>query len=187
MKNKLFASMVLICASFVFYSCTSPAKIPELNKVYVTNTNRVDLLPVNAITESIEQYQYFEGDFGQRSFASMLYLQADDTGIQVMVLNEMGVDIGSMVYDGKSAVMDSALFPKQLKCEYIILDLQNAYCDASNLKEHYKKYGLDFNAGDGHRTISKKNELIEEIIFQGNNIQIINHLRGYTYRLTGQN
>lgn len=178
---------LIFLVSFLFAGCASLRNGEGgLNKVYVTNSTPVELLPVQAMVESVEEYQYFEGDFGRQKFASLLYLEADSTHISVLILNEMGIEIGSITYDGKRAVMDSSLFPKQLKCEYILLDLQNTYCDPQLLQEHYKKYGLDFAAADSRRTISRKGTLIEEITFEENLIQIKNHLRGYTYRLQSQ-
>ncbi len=179
--------LAIIFTAVFAAGCTS-VKVSEkgLNKVYVTNSTPVDLLPVQAIEQQVELYQYFEGDFGRQQFASLLYLEADSTKISVLILNEMGIEMGSIVYDGKSAVMESSLFPEKLKCEYILLDLQNAYCEVSRLQEHYKKYGLVFTSEGTRRTISRKGELIEEVIFEENNIVIKNHLRKYTYKLQSQ-
>lgn len=176
----VFASMLL---SF-FSSCASVNEEVKLNKVYVTNTTPVSLLAPSSIKTPVEQMQYFEGNFGKKSFSSMLYLQADSNEIQILMLNEMGIEIGSLFYDGKTCTMESSFFPKNLKAEYIILDLQNAYADSQELKTHYKKYGLDFAQTGSVRNLSKNDTLIEQITQQGSTIAIENYLRGYTYRLT---
>ncbi len=176
----VFASLLL----FFFSSCASVKEEVRLNKVYVTNTTPVPLLAPSSIKTQIEQMQYFEGNFGKNSFSSMLYLQADSNEIQILMLNEMGIEIGSLFYDGKTCTMESSFFPKNLKAEYIILDLQNAYADVQELKAHYKKYGLDFAQTGNDRTLSKKGTLIEQITQQGSTVIIENTLRGYTYRLT---
>lgn len=177
-----FASLMLA----LFSSCASLKENTSLNKVYVTNTTAVCLLPPSSIKNEIEQMQYFEGNFGKNSFSSMLYLQADSTQIQILMLNEMGIEIGSLFYDGVSCTMQSSFFPKNLKAEYIILDLQNAYADTQDLTAHYKKYGLNFSQNASVRTISKSGTLIEQITEEDNTITIENYLRGYTYRLTAE-
>ncbi|MBQ0052314.1 MAG: DUF3261 domain-containing protein [Treponema sp.] len=189
MKNYLFRIKLyaLLTLSLIFVSCASSNMAgSNLNKVFVTNTNRVDLLPTTAITENLEQYQFFEGNFGKDSFNSMLYLQADSTQITVLLLNEFGIEMGSIYYDGMNAILDSSIFPKNLKCEYILLDLQNAYADSLQLKEHYAKYGLEFAENGTERTVSKKGKTIEKITRADNQITITNLLRGYEYKLTSE-
>lgn len=176
---------ILISLSLFLVSCASSS---SLHKVYVTNSNRVDLLPVNAISQQIDEYQYFEGEFGDNSFSALLYLQADSQKIRILLLNEFGIEAGSIFYDGETAELESDFFPKNLKCEYIILDLQNAYADLSALKNHYEKYGLDFEEeifdGKALRKTSKKGETIEEITITESQIVIKNVLRNYKYTLT---
>ena len=180
---------------FLLISCASTnksaqnSKSQHLNKVYITNSTPVSLLPPSSITQTVDSYQYFEGKFGARSFASMLYLFADSEKIQILMLNEMGIQIGSITYDGVFATMESTLFPKNLKCEYILLDLQNAYASEKSLKNHYESYKLLFESetlpnGESVRRIKKGSELIEEVHLGKTQIEIKNYLRKYTYILT---
>lgn len=185
MKKKLAALVLGFHFAVFLFSCASSS---HLNKVYVTNSNRVDLLPTNAISKQIDEYQYFEGEFGEKSFSALLYLQADSQKIQILLLNEFGIEAGSIFYDGETAELESEFFPKNLKCEYIILDLQNAYADSDALKNHYEKYHLDFEEEFSDektvRKISKNGETIEEITIGENQIIITNKLRNYKYTLT---
>ena len=187
---------------FLLFSCNStgiPAQLSEAeatirrntNPVYVTNTKKVYLLPVESIQTPVENYQYFEGDFGSKKFNSNLFLSADSSGISVLILNEMGIEMGLLVYDGESASIESTLFPKSLKCEYILLDLQNAYADTAALKSHYASYGLVFEeilqpgaVPVKTRCIKNGKKIIEKISFYERKIEIENILRGYSYRLT---
>ena len=108
------------------------------------------------------------------------------------MLNDLGIEIGSIEYNGKSCVMNSSFFPKNLKAEYIVLDLQNAYADAEELKAHYKNYNLDFDETSAMingqeakvRTICEKGKIIEQIVLQNSNVEIKNKLRDYTYKLS---
>lgn len=181
----------IFCILFVagiFLSCSS-LKVNDatLAQVYVTDEDKVSLLQPSSIKQNVNAYQYFEGKFAKNEFASLLYLQADNTKIDILILNELGLEMGSISYDGKTTQMQTNLFPKQLKCEYIILDLQNVYADADELIAHYKKYNLDFKQTQSSSTItrqlSKNNELIEEITITPTLITIQNQLRKYEYRL----
>lgn len=180
-RHKL--SILFACVFFV--SCASTSR---LNKVYVTNSNKVDLLPTNAISRQIDEYQYFEGIFGEKSFSSLLYLQANQNEINILLLSDFGIEAGSIFYNGETANLESDFFPKNLKCEYIILDLQNAYADFSVLKNHYEKYKIDFEENSNSertvRKIIKNSKIIEEIKIEQDKITIENHLRNYKYILT---
>lgn len=190
-KNK-FAAFSVRCMAlsvlFLLCSCSSLRRQPvdsasSLEKVYVTDKIQVPLLGTDAILDEVDEYQYFEGDFRQKKISSLLYLHADSSQIKILLLSEMGIEIGSVVYDGRSCVMQSAFFPKNMKGEYIILDLQNAYCPVSSLYEHYKRYSLDFAEKGNERTLSKDGKVIEKITRDGNYISINNVLRNYTYTL----
>lgn len=189
---------------FLLFSCNStrnPAELSEAeatirrntNPVYVTNTKKVYLLPVESIRTPVVSYQYFEGDFGSKKFNSNLFLTADSSGISVLILNEMGIEMGLLVYDGESASLESTMFPKSLKCEYILLDLQNAYAEEDALKKHYASYGLEFEESSQPvlqgpdvkiRWIKNGKKIIEKISIFEKKIEIENILRGYSYRLT---
>lgn len=152
----------------------------------MTDELAVPLLPAKAISKEVDEYQYFEGAFAQRKFSSLLYLHADSSQIRILMLSEMGVEIGSIVYDGETCSMQSAFFPKTMKPEYIILDLQNTYCSADALYEHYRKYSLDFAEEGNVRTLSKDGKVIEQITRNGKSILINNILRNYTYTLVSE-
>ena len=188
MKNRIIRSLFIFLCICLLTGCLSTGGKPQFNKVFVTNLNRVDILEPAAIKNEIEQYQYFEGSFGDQSFAATLYLEAGPEGIEVLLLNEFGIEMGSISYDGQTAKMESSLFPKNLKCEYIILDLQNAYADPEILKNHYANYSLNFEYSEKEgvqtRKVLKKDKLIEEIHVSEKTVTIQNHLRGYTYKLT---
>lgn len=199
-KIELITALTL--SLFLLFSCNSskePLVLTEAeatirrntNPVYVTNTKKVYLLPVESIQTPVESYQYFEGDFGSKKFNSNLFVTAGSSGISVLILNEMGIEMGNLVYDGESASIESTLFPKSLKCEYILLDLQNAYADSVALKPHYASYGLVFEeifqpgkVPVKTRYIKNGKKIIEKISIFEKKIEIENYLRGYSYRLT---
>lgn len=188
-KNKkffkiLFFPLFFLLSIFLFDSCATNSR---LNKVYVTNSTRVELLPLSAISQPICEYQYFEGNFDSKSFFADLFLQADQNEIYISISSSFGISAGSIFFDGENIEFESDFFPKNLKCEYIILDLQNAYADFSALKNHYEKYKIDFEENsDSEKTvrkIKKNQKTIEEIQIEKNKITIENYLRKYKYTL----
>ena len=92
-KHFLLTSAIVL--SLVLVSCASSRNAEEevqLNKVYVTNTTKVPLLPVSAIKEELDLFQIFEGKFGHKSFPNtMVNLQSDSEGIVILMLNDLGI------------------------------------------------------------------------------------------------
>ena len=195
-KNTLFILPVIAGTLLALASCASTKTETKLNKVYVTNTTKVDLLPVSAIADEIDKYQLFQGTFGDKQMNAQAYVKANQDGIEVVLMNDFGGEVGTISYDGVNATMESSIIPEKMKPEYIILDLQNAYASTEKLKEHYSKYDLEFaeiktnittnNGGIriAERAIAKDGKVIETITIGNGVITITNLLRGYEYRLT---
>ncbi len=174
-------------------SCSSTKTVEgegSLSPVYVTNTKTINLLPSQSMEGVENSLQLLNGDFGTQSFSLLVYFEADQSGIFMTLLNDFGTDMGSLSYDGKSVQFESAVFPKNMKAEYIIADIQNAYYKVEDLKENYRAAGLNFEVTtDGNKSIRRvKNgkKVVEEITISGNSIRIQNILRGYEYKLTGE-
>ena len=197
--NRYFRYAFYLLLLTVFSSCATLKK-PEnsLNPVYITNTKKVQLLPPSCFAYSLDSLQLFSGTFGERTFNSQVYVKTEKDSIVLILLNDFGIQTGTLEFDGQSCVLNSSLFPKSLKAEYILCDFENAYCTAGSLKQNYNSCGLIFTesvdaAEDGTRNTVRKifdgQKLIEEIIMEGTesslkNIVIKNYLREYTYELT---
>lgn len=184
---KAFLSSFLLI--LVFTSCASNKISTEkkINPVYVTNSNKVYLLPAEEMDGSEDCLQLLNGVFGETSFTLMIYFQADQKGIFMSLLNDFGTDMGTLSYDGEKVVFDSAVFPQNLKAEYILLDIQNAYYKSEALQKLYESSGLTFEEEKSENTIRRiKNgkKIVEEITINDNSIKIENYLRGYEYNLT---
>lgn len=187
--------VIFICS--LFFSCASNKVQPvgNLNPVYVTNTKAVNLLPPSTRTVPVDQIQLLNGRFGTQEFTLITYFQLDSNGIFITLLNDFGTDMGSASYDGNTVQFDSPVFPKNMKAEYIIADIQNAYYDFEELKANFEKSGLIFEekiitSGDNGdrphvtRLIKNNKKVIEEITISEKSIRIQNYLRGYEYNLT---
>ncbi len=192
-KLKKFPVFICLLILVTLTSCSSTKKIDadtELSPVYITNTKPIQLLPPSSMEGSESCLQLLNGDFGTQSFSLLVYFEADENGIFMTLLNDFGTDMGSLSYDGSSVLFESAVFPKNMKAEYILADIQNAYYKVEDLKANYEAAGLTFEVvNDGEKSIRRiKNgkKIVEEITISGNFIRIHNILRGYEYNLTGE-
>ena len=220
LQNSQVFFLFLIVFTFSINSCSS-SKIQQISKenenssvlpqVYITNSKKIKLLKNSEFHGNFDRIQSILGNFGTQTFEFLGNLQIDSNSLRLTILSPMGTDLGAISFDEKGVVLDSAYFPKNLKAEYIICDIQNAYFPAESLYENYKKAGLSFTEeiknssenekklpNDGEilensqnliekkqiiRKIYDKNKIIEEIVISQNEIKISNKLRNYEYIL----
>lgn len=184
--------IVLLClVNIVLFSCSSSKveKEIELNPVYVTNSKKINLLSPECVDKNIQTYQLVEGSFGKNDFSLMAYIEINNEGIFISLLNDLGTDMGTVFFDGNHVIFESLYFPKNLKGEYVISDIQNVYYSVNSLKNNYENAGLNFECYIDEndvetRIIKNENEVIEQITIKGPSILIKNNLRGYEYNLT---
>ena len=172
--------LILLSTSIFLISCSTTKSIQksEINPVYITNTKKFYLLSPENI----------QGN-GDNSFSINSYLQADSNGIYLSLFNDLGSGMGDLNYDGNAVLFESSIFPKKLKAEYIIADLQFAYYKSEALQQALSMLGLDFSSetledGTKVRLIKNKNNIIEEIKQKDGVLTIENKLRNYKYVLT---
>lgn len=183
--------LILLSTSIFLISCSTTKSIQksEINPVYITNTKKFYLLSPENIQGNIDKVQLLQGSFGDNSFSINSYLQADSNGIFLSLFNDLGSGMGDLNYDGNGVLFDSKVFPKKLKAEYIIADLQFAYYKPESLRLSLLDLGLDFidkvlEDGTKIRLIKNKNNIIEEIRQKDGVLTIENKLRNYKYVLT---
>lgn len=181
--------VALALCGLCFTGCVSARHSENFNisPVYVTNTKKFYLLSPDCIASPIDKSQLLSGRFGENEFTLLSYSQADENGIFLSLFNDFGVSMGSLVYDGATVTFDSNIFPKKLKAEYIIADLQFAFYSAEKVREALAELGLDFTeeTSDGKtvRKIKNGEKIIEEITIENGNTSINNLLRNYEYNL----
>lgn len=197
MKKNIVLSVFVILSALLFSGCVS-SKVqneePSLNPVYVTNSKKITLLPTGDLQENKDVEQILSGKYGNQDFSFLCYLLIDENGIFLSLFNEFGVGLGNLSYDGSAAVFDSAFFPKNLKAEYIIFDLQLAYYSSDALENAFDGIGMKFtcekNASESGNELNSETrkvfdgkKLVEQIEISGNEIKIQNFLRNYSYNL----
>lgn len=178
----------LVLLTLVSCESTKMQKKPTTNPVYVTNTKTVYLLDPSNMDGVEDSYQLLNGTFGDTSFTLLCYFYSDENGIDISLLNDFGTDMGNLTYNGETVVFHSEVFPENLKAEYILLDIQNAYYTYDSLVKAYAAVGLKFEQEIKDdsiiRIVKNGNKIIEMITKNRNFIKIENHIRGYEYNLT---
>lgn len=172
-------------------SCATVEKLPGLEKVYITNLKQVNLLPVEDISETVDTIVQLELKFQENSMSLLSYVQADENVIFIEIMNDFMLSMGTIEYDGKSIDFNCSVFPKNLKPEYILNDLQNVYYKTSALKANYSKSKLIFEETKESnkiiRVIKDGAKVIEQIIIEDGSATVKNFYRKYEYQIIAGN
>lgn len=186
--KKLFISGGIFILFALLNSC-STTKLPEseVAPVYITNTKKFYLLHPAELENPVDAQQLLNGSFGSSSFSLLAYTQADENGIFMSLFNDFGTSMGNLSYDGIRVSFDSAIFPKALKAEYIVADLQFAYYKLDAVKKALSEVHLTVSETEENGVVVRKilngKKCIEVITKNGNVLTILNNLRGYKYIL----
>ena len=196
MKKLLFLLSMFSSLITFFTGCQSSPKIQgsKTEPVYITNSKKFYLLSPKEISSPFEKQIMFEGEFQKNSFSILSYLQATEQELYINIFTDFGTSLGEIIYNGTEIVFDSAIFPKNLKPEYIISDIQFAYYNFDAVKNALNKIQIGFfnESSNSNSTqiftirngLKTTSPLIEKITHSGNIITIENFLRGYKYILT---
>jgi len=167
-------------------SCASKTPIREnrLN-VYLAGSSPYRLLPPENIENSLDMAQHISASYQGRDYFLNAWVKADETGMEMILLNELGAHMGELSYRNGLASFSSPVFPSSLKPEYIIADFQLCFYNTSALQKALEDCGLSVeNTGNSRRILQEKNVIIE-IEKSQNTVRLVNHLRGYAYTLEG--
>lgn len=213
MKAFLKIALALVFSS-LFFSCASSRFDSHFSPVYVTNTSKFAILSPNVSSEKIDTLQHMKAKFGEKEMEAEVYVISNTEQISMTILSEFGSTVANLFYDGVTLDLDSAIFPKSLKAEYLVADLQFCLYNPEILKSELSKIGVDFEISaesdesgkaTEKRILSKKGKLISKITkkytrtavsspatseAEGtaekslSSIEYENTLRGYGYTLT---
>lgn len=187
--NKIAAAITLVFISVC--SCVSrPVSGEHYLYTWLTDTSKYALLPPACIEKNIDMAQHISASFQGQDYYFNAWVQANETEMSITLLNEMGAAMGEIAYRDGTAHIASQVFPESLKPEYIIADFQLCFYNPQPLGEALKQCGLVLETeGESHRVetrrILKRKEIIIEIEKNKNEVNFINHLRGYRYTLGG--
>lgn len=187
LKN-IFYALVLLCIFVALSSCVSTKNNTVLDKVYVTNTKTVNVLPLSYYGDVVDDVVLLTVKTKDESFNFVTYLQSDESSIYLSIMNDFGVEMGSLYYDGVSVDLNCDLFPKSLKGVYLVNDIQNIFYSSDAVRENLEASKLDFTVDIADNSVTKRimngSKVVEEIKITDNVIILSNLLRGYEYSIT---
>jgi hypothetical protein len=185
-KRRKFAFLAVFILILCICSCTSRRAVNNKQLfVYLTNRAQFILLPPGGIEKPMDMAQYISAAYGGQNYYFNAWVQADKTGMEMTLFNELGAAMGELRYSEGFVDLSSPVFPNSLKPEYIVADFQLCFYDPLMLSMALKNCGLIFEADERYRRILQGKNVIIEIEKDQNIVQIKNHLRGYTYTLEG--
>ena len=190
-KTRFPVKAIILPFSFLiglscFCSCISGAKSREdLLYAYLTDTSRYILLPASGIEKPMDMAQKISASYQGRDFLFVAWVKADETGIEMTFLSELGINMGELSYRDGAISFSSPVFPGSLKPEYIIADFQLCFYNPLLLSRALEKCSLVLETSGTARRILKGNELIYEIEKNADAVKLTNYLRGYVYTLEG--
>jgi hypothetical protein len=185
-EKKQYCGFVLFAALVFIYSCSS-VSVDKRPYAYLTDRSKYILLPPAGIERPVDMAQRISALYNGQRFYFSSWVLADENGIDISFFNELGAAIGDLSYREGVVSLSSTVFPKSLKPEYMIADFQLCFYDPDLLARALKDCGLVLETQNSHRRIFKGKNLIIEIEKTPGAVKLVNHLRGYSYILEGDN
>ena len=152
---------------------------------YLTNSSKYILLPPEGIENAIDMTQQISASYKGRDFFFNALVIADESGIDITILNELGANLGDLSYRNGEVSFSSPIFPKSLKPEYIVADFQICFYNAFLLQQSLEDCGLFFECTENSRRVIQGKTIIIEIEKSSGSVRLVNYLREYSYTLEG--
>lgn len=133
----------------------------------------------------MDNYQLVSASYGGRNYQMNAWVRADETGIDMTLLNELGANMGELIWRGEAVSFSSPVFPQSLNPQYIIADFQLCFYSAASVAHALEESGLSFEETETGRRVLNGNIVIIEITKSQNVVRFVNHLRGYVYTMEG--
>lgn len=184
-RKIILYSLLLVSAVFGLCSCLTTARKDNYPYIWLTNNTKYILLSPDNIEKPLDGFQRISASFDGQFYQMNTWVKADETGIDMTLLNEMGANMGELSFRGSDISFSSAVFPSSMRPEYIVADFQFCFYSIDALTEALKKSGLLITETGDKRQIFQGNSIIIEITKDNNSVIINNHLRGYSYTLEG--
>jgi hypothetical protein len=182
LNSKKTAIILVLC----FCSCTPRVPVKEGRLyIYLTGNSKYFLLPAGNIENSIDMAQRISASWQGKDYFFNTWVKANEAEIEMILLNELGVNMGELSYRDGLVSFSSPVFPQSLKPEYIVADFQFCFYSAPALRQALEDCGFSLETAGNSRRVLKGKTVIVEIEKSRNTIRLVNHLRGYAYTLEG--
>ena len=133
----------------------------------------------------MDNYQIVTATYGGRTYQLSAWVKADDAGLDMTLMNELGTSLGELSYRDRTVSFSSPVFPQSIGGEYIVADFQLCFYNTPALRQALENCGLSLEETDTGRRVLQGKNLIVEIEKSRNVVRFVNHLRGYGYTLEG--
>ena len=133
----------------------------------------------------MDMVQHISASYGGQGFHLNAWVQADESGMDMTLLNELGANMGELSYRGGTVSFSSSVFSGYLRPEYIVADFQLCFYNAPVLRRALEDCNLSFEYTETGRRVLSKGTVIIEIKKSPGSVRLVNHLRGYAYTLEG--
>jgi hypothetical protein len=156
---------------------------------YLTNTSRFYLLPPEYMEKPVDMAQSISALYNDDEFYFNAWVKTGGGFIEMVLMSEMGTEIGRLSYDGKTISFSSSVLPSSLKPEYVIADFELCFFSPDAILPALKQAGLDFisekSGSTEIRRVFEKGKLIIQIEKTASSVTFSNELRGYSYTIMG--
>jgi hypothetical protein len=129
--------------------------------------------------------QQISASYKGMNFFLNAWVKADETGMEMVLLNELGARMGELSYRNGLVSFSSPMAPSAMKPEFIVADFQLCFYNTSALRQALNDCGLSFEDTGNSRRIFKGKTIVIEVEKDRNTVRLVNHLRGYAYTLEG--
>jgi len=174
--------------AIILFLCCSCAKTATGGKqldVYLTDSSKYTLLPPENIENPLDMAQQISASYKGREYFLNAWVKADETGMEMALMNELGSALGELSYRNGQVSFSSPVLPSSLKPEYIVADFQLCFYNTIALRKALEDCGLYFEDAGNSRRILQGKTLVIEVEKKPDTVRLVNHLRGYTYTLEG--
>ena len=182
--------LVPVGALLCLCSCASRISVvengpPALPYAWLTDRSKYILLPPGGIENLMDMPQFVSASYGGRDYFLNAWVKADETGINMILVNSLGANMGELSYREGAVSFSSPVFPQSLDAEYIVADFQLCFYNILALREALEDCGLTIEVSGAGRCILQEKNVIIEIEKSQKVVKLVNHLRGYAYTLEG--
>jgi len=166
-------------------SCVTNTTREKQLSVKLTGNSKYILLPPENIENSMDMVQQISASYKGMNFFFNAWVKADETGMEMILFNELGASMGKLSYRNGLISFSSPMAPSALKPEYIVADFQLCFYNTAALRQALNDCGLYFEETGNNRRIFNGKTIVIEVEKDRNTVRLVNHLRRYAYTMEG--
>ena len=177
---------VLLCLCSCASKTAARKNVPTaLPYAWLTDRSKFILLSPEGIENPLDMPQFVSASYGGRDYFFNAWVKADETGINMILINDLGANMGELSYRDGTVSFSSPVFPQSIGPEYIVADFQLCFYNTIALRRALADGGLSIEETGTKRSILDGKKVIMEIEKDRRFVKLVNHLRGYSYTLEG--